>query len=361
MNYQKLFNVNISATFKQAFKLFAEYPKTAAAILTTSSHETKAKKLRQSWHERGVSVPPLLIIGTTDECNLRCKECYAENTCRGRQDGLPLNRVKEILNEAGAAGCSTILLAGGEPLLSPDWLYSTAEHAELLGLVFTNGTLFDENWYNFFESHRNMIALFSVEGLPERTDERRGPGVSETIKSVMERMRNLKIPFGISVTTGSHNIDEVTSDGFTGPFIELGCRIVVYVEYVPVGTSSDFLPLPKEEKLRLAAYCNDKAKNNKAIFVSFPGNEDESGGCLAAGRGFLYITASGSLEPCPFAPFSDRNLASTPFIKALRSPLLEAIRNESHSLREGVGGCSLRGREDWVKNIIAQKSAVSAG
>jgi MoaA/NifB/PqqE/SkfB family radical SAM enzyme len=342
LNYQKLFSKNLSIVFKQAVKLFAEYPKTAAAILATSAYETKAKKLRRHWHEQGVSVPPLLIIGTTDECNLQCKECYAKNTCNEHKDGLPQSRIKEILNEASAAGCSTILLAGGEPLLSHNWLYSVAEHKELLGLVFTNGTLFDENWYNFFECHRNLIALFSVEGLPERTDHRRGLGISETINTVMAQMRNRKIPFGISVTTGSHNIDEVTSEEFISPYIKLGCRIVLHVEYVPVGTSADFLPLSQDEKARLAAYCNDKEKNNKAIYVSFPGNEEESGGCLAAGRGFVYIAASGSLEPCPFAPCSDRNLAAMPFIETLRSPLLESIRSKAHSLREGVGGCSLR-------------------
>jgi MoaA/NifB/PqqE/SkfB family radical SAM enzyme len=294
-----------------------------------------------------------LIVSTTEECNLRCKECYSDNICHKPGNELSQNRIKEIINEASDAGCSTVLLAGGEPLLSKNWLYSIAEHTELFGLVFTNGTLFDESWYNFFADNRNLFVLFSVEGLAKRTDDRRGLGISEKISAVMAEMKKRKIPFGISVTTGSHNFDEVTSDEFVGPYIAQGCRIVIHVEYVPMGTSDEFLPLSQEEKTRLVTYCDAKNGEGRAIYFSFPGNEDMYGGCLASGRGFLHITASGSLEPCPFAPYSDRNLTVTSFIEALRSPLLEAIRKESHSLREGIGGCSLRGREAWIESLIS--------
>jgi MoaA/NifB/PqqE/SkfB family radical SAM enzyme len=267
-------------------------------------------------------------------------------------------RIEELLNEASAAGCSTVLLAGGEPLLAPDWMDSVAEHKELLGLVFTNGTLLDEGWLSFFAAHRNMIPLFSVEGSPERTDNRRGSGVTEHIKTVMAKMVQSKIPFGISVTTGSHNIDEVTAESFVNPYIELGCRLVIHVEYVPMGVSEEFLPLSMEEKTRLSAYCRDKKIEGNAIFIAFPGNEDIYGGCLAAGRGFLHIAASGVLEPCPFAPYSDRDLTQMPFIEALKSPLLKALRAEADTLHEGVGGCSLRNKETWIREILISKERV---
>ena len=349
MKYQNLFNANIGLTFKQAIKLFAGTPKSAAAMLRVSAHEAKAAKLRKRWLEQGVSVPPLLIVSTTEACNLCCKECYAANVCREPGKELSAERIAGILDEASAAGCSMVFLAGGEPLLSPDWLQAAAKRPELLGLVFTNGTLFDEGWFSFFDSHRNLIALFSVEGLPQRTDERRGSGVTATIKAAMAEMKKRRIPFGISVTTGSHNLDEVLSDTFFEPYIELGCSIVIHVEYVPMGTSEAFSPLSAEGKARLSAVCGARSKEGKAIVFPFPGDEDQYGGCLAAGRGFLHITSSGSLEPCPFAPYSDRSLAELSLIEALRSPLLKAIRAEAHTLREGVGGCSLRGKEEYPR------------
>jgi MoaA/NifB/PqqE/SkfB family radical SAM enzyme len=351
LNYQRLFSESIDLTFKQAMKMLAGYPRTAAALLKVSAHEVKAKKRRQQWQEQGVSVPPLLIVSTTDACNLECKECYSSNICRNPATELKPERIDGILDEASAAGCAAILLAGGEPLLSPDWLMAAARHQELLGLVFTNGTLFNEKWYRFFAKYRHLIVLFSIEGTPERTDRRRGAGVSEAIKKAMLEMQSRKIPFGVSVTTGSHNYSEVTADELINPYIRLGCRLVIHVEYVPMGMNTEFMPLSPDQKLRLADYCEDKTNEGEAVYIAFPGNEEQFGGCLAAGRGFLHISAQGSLEPCPFAPYSDRGLSDIPFIEALRSPLLSAIRSESHTLREDVGGCSLRGRTDLLELV----------
>jgi hypothetical protein len=50
------------------------------------------------------------------------------------------------------------------------------------------------------------------------------------------------------------------------------------------------------------------------------------------------------LEPCPFAAYSDVNVLEVPLLNALSSPLLQKIRNESHLLHEGVGGCALYGK-----------------
>lgn len=354
MSYNDLFDGDIAVTFAQALKMLTAYPKTAAAMMKVSAHERKAKKVRQTWREQGISVPPLLIVSTTDACNLHCKDCYSANLCRDSKNELPAAHITGILEEASEAGCSTVLLAGGEPLMSPDWIYSAAQHPELLGLVFTNGMLFNEEWYTFFANHRNLIAMFSVEGLPERTDERRGTDVTKTIMDAMAEMRKRKIPFGVSVTTGSHNYAEVVSDAFIRPYIDLGCRVVIHVEYVPMGTNSDYLPLSQDEKAHLAVHCSEKRNNGDVIYISFPGNEEQFGGCLAAGRGFLHISASGSVEACPFAPYSDRSLADMSFIDTLKSPLLTAIRAEAHDLREGVGGCSLRGKEEWIAEIIAK-------
>ncbi len=355
VKHEALFSTHITDVFKKAKGLLAEYPQSAYAILKVSAHEAKAKKKRKKWLAKDINVPPLLIVSTTKQCNLRCKGCYSANICREQTDEMHPERVSECLNEASSAGCSVVLLAGGEPLLSPNWLHPVAEHDELLGLVFTNGTLFNKTWIQFFASHRNMIALFSVEGSPEKTDSRRGSGVSEKIGAVMRELHKENVPFGISITTGSHNIDEVTATEFILPYIELGCRLIIHVEYVPTDESKELTALSVKEKNRLSAYCTNQSKKSKAIFIAFPGNEAQYGGCLAAGRGFLHIAASGALEPCPFAPYTDRNLNDMSFLEALSSPLLKAVRAESHTLHEDSGGCSLRKKEAWPETLLEKE------
>ena len=55
------------------------------------------------------------------------------------------------------------------------------------------------------------------------------------------------------------------------------------------------------------------------IFVSFPGDEEMMGGCLASGRGFFHINANGGAEPCPFSPYSKLNLKTDSIETVLRS------------------------------------------
>lgn len=94
------------------------------------------------------------------------------------------------------------------------------------------------------------------------------------------------------------------------------------------------------------------------IFIAFPGDEEEMGGCLAAGRGFIHISARGDVEPCPFAPYSDASLLRMTIREALASPLLRAIRENSDGLHDVSGGCALWNHREWVKRILARTDEV---
>ena len=84
-----------------------------------------------------------------------------------------------------------------------------------------------------------------------------------------------------------------------------------------------------------------------AIYIMMPGDERKYGGCLAAGRGFVHISASGDVEPCPFAPYSDINIMSTDLEEALESSFLRRIRMNHELLKdaltstEAIGGTAM--------------------
>ena len=84
------------------------------------------------------------------------------------------------------------------------------------------------------------------------------------------------------------------------------------------------------------------------------GDEEQFGGCLAAGRGFVHIGPDGSLEPCPFAPYSDTSVADTPLKDALASRLLRAIRDNHAELKETRGGCALWRKREWVEGLAKE-------
>lgn len=92
------------------------------------------------------------------------------------------------------------------------------------------------------------------------------------------------------------------------------------------------------------------------VFVSFPGDEKSSGGCIAAGRGFFHINSNGGAEPCPFSPYSDINVRDTSLREALKSPLFLALREQNVLMEEHSGGCVLFERRESVEAILAKST-----
>jgi len=354
--YKDLFAEHISLSFKTAASMLAAYPASAAAFARLSKELKEAKIRREKHIAAGLEVPQLMIVSTTDACNLSCAGCYACAREKKAEDALPVQRIAEILNEASDLGVSVVMLAGGEPLLSYGWLEQMSKHPEMVGIVFTNGTLLDQLQCEWFASHRNMIPVLSIEGDEAQTDARRGNGVFAKVGEAMRLLRASQVPFGISITVTGKNIDGVMRDEFTKEYLQKGCRLFLYVEYVPVEPGSEPLVLSGSDKKRLNAFADISARKHPALFIPFPGDEDQFGGCLAAGRGFVHISADGDVEPCPFAPFSDVNLKNITLTQALSSDFLSRIRANHHLLKEGEGGCALWHNRDWLAGMVQPDS-----
>jgi len=350
--YKDIFSGHIDLSLKTAVNILTAYPASASAFARVSKGLKKAERIRKKLVKDGLEVPELMIVSTTEACNLACKGCYACAHNRKPSDELSDERVSGILDEAAGLGVSVVMLAGGEPLLSHGWLDALGTHDEMVGIVFTNGTLFDAERRAWFAAHRHMIPTFSLEGNETQTDFRRGSGVYAKVHKAMRELLVDKIPFGISVTVTSQNIDSILCDDFTAEYIQKGCRLFVFVEYVPVEAGSEPMVLSKADKKRLNEFAEASAERHPALFIPFPGDEDQYGGCLAAGRGFIHVSASGEVEPCPFAPFSDTNLKNVSLKDALGSEFLSKVRENHHLLKEGDGGCALWHNREWLTKLI---------
>ena len=88
------------------------------------------------------------------------------------------------------------------------------------------------------------------------------------------------------------------------------------------------------------------------MFISFPGDEKSSGGCVAAGRGFFHINSHGGAEPCPFSPYSDINVKDTSLKEAINSKLFRTLRDGGFLLEDHPGGCTLYEKKDIVEQIV---------
>ena len=84
------------------------------------------------------------------------------------------------------------------------------------------------------------------------------------------------------------NIREVVSEEFIGSLRDRGCKVVIFVEFVPVTEGSKELAPGTEERDYLTKELERlRTEKQDMVYVAFPGDEKSSDGCIAAGRGFL--------------------------------------------------------------------------
>ena len=132
--------------------------------------------------------------------------------------------------------------------------------------------------------------------------------------------------------------------------------MVLFIEYVPVDPSTAALALAAGERQKLAALQAALRKEYKGmVFLSFPGDEQYMGGCLAAGRGFFHIAPDGKAEACPFAPYADRDLKTGTLRQALQSPFFQRLKEAHLAEGEHDGGCTLFAHEAEVKALLDKK------
>ena len=356
-NLEEYLSNGVENIIKGAIRASLKNPKESVFIAKFMSDVRKSRRIRQQQEAAGEHIPPFLIASITNSCNLHCKGCYARAnescTDKGTDNQLTEKEWDLIFKEAGEIGISFILLAGGEPMLRKEVIQTAVKYKNIIFPIFTNGTILDESYITLLDHNRNLIPVFSMEGDSLTTDERRGAGIYSRLVLGMNEMKKRGIFYGVSVTVSKENLEEVTGERFLSNLYNLGCKIIFYVEYVPVTADTAGITPTEEDRQYLDKKLLSLRKSyDNMIFISFPGDEKSSGGCLAAGRGFFHINYHGGVEPCPFSPYSDTNLKTVTLKEALHSPFFQKLRNNNILLGEHHGGCILFENRDIVETLI---------
>ena len=158
----------------------------------------------------------------------------------------------------------------------------------------------------------NVAPAISVEGWQEETDARRGAGVYAKVLDGMANLRRHGVPFGISVTATTHNVDTVMSDAFMDFFFdEIGATFGWVFQYMPIGRSYtvDLMVTPEQRKRMLERELELIFEKDRFL-LDFWNGGPLSVGCIAAGRagGYFYIDWNGNCSPCVFFPYGIKNL-----------------------------------------------------
>ena len=342
---------------KDAIRASFKNPKESLFLYKFSKHTRKATKIRQDYEKEGHNIPIFLIASITSSCNLHCTGCYsrANDAC---SDDDPQNQLtgdewENIFNQARDMGISFIVLAGGEPLLREDVILKASEFPEILFPIFTNGTVLNNDYFDLFDKNRNLIPILSIEGDEDVTDARRGEGVYSQLINSMELMGNQDLIFGASVTFTRENLNALIDDEFIENMRQFGCKVIFFIEYVPISEDTiNMAPGDEEREILLNKITDLREKYDDMLFLSFPGDEKTSGGCLAAGRGFFHIDSQGGAEPCPASPYSDINVKDATLLEVLDSKLFKSLRDGDILLDDHEGGCVLFEHRDEVERLL---------
>ena len=360
---QEYMTKGVERVVSDAVKATLKNPRESAFMLSFAGASAAASAKRKKAEKNGEHIPPFLIASITSKCNLHCAGCYSRCN-HATVDTEPVTQLTDedwfnVFEEADGLGISFILLAGGEPMLRRGVIEAAGKKKNILFPIFTNGTFMDERYFELFDKCRNLIPIMSIEGKKEITDARRGSGIYERLIKNMDELNKRGLIFGTSVTVTTENINEVTSDGFLDELSLRGCRAVIFVEFVPVTEESkELAPQEAEREYLKERIIHLREERPEMVYISFPGDEKSSGGCVAAGRGFFHINSHGGAEPCPFSPYSDVNIKNTSLREAMHSPLFMALRSGDILKDDHDGGCVLYEKRELVEQLMKGAMAV---
>ena len=349
-------NLGLRIFFSEFVRVSLSRPSQALFFGRTVLWQRRAARLRARHAAEGLTVPPIAIFSITNGCNLRCKGCYAQAIRGDAPDELSAGELRDIVLQADSLGVSFFVIAGGEPLTRPEIIDITRDFPHIVFLLVTNGMLLDAALIARLAEQRNTVPVLSIEGNQAETDERRGRGVHERLQRKMAELKETGIFFALSLTVTRANFDTVTDQRFVQAAVDAGCKLFLLLEYTPIRAGTDEWVITDSQRQEMKGIVTGFRRRFRSVFIAVPWDEEEQGGCLTSGRGFVHISATGDLEPCPFAPYSDTSLKKMPLKEALKSPFLAAMRENHDLFKETEGGCALWKNREQVQALLGSRA-----
>jgi MoaA/NifB/PqqE/SkfB family radical SAM enzyme len=306
----------------------------------------------------GVRPPEIILVSPTKFCNLNCKGCYADSTAINEKLSWPVldHLVSDVTNLWGSR---FVAFSGGEPLAYRDQGMGVLDLAErypnVFFMMYTNGTLIDDETAKRMAKLGNVMPAISIEGMKASTDGRRGEGVFDRIVAAMDRLRREKVLFGLSITASRSNVEEVLSDEVIDfYFNKMGAHFAWLFQYMPIGRAItlDHLPTP-EQRLWMWKRSWELIRKRRLYVTDFWNGGTTALGCIGAGRqgGYMAVVWNGDVVPCVFMPYSPVNInqiyaEGKNLIDVWQAPFFKKIRE----WQEGYGYGKEYERRSEIKN-----------
>ncbi len=249
----------------------------------------------------------------TYKCNLKCKQCYSDSGKSNEE--LPLEKIREILNEISRLEIFYVYFLGGEPFIRKDFfdILAYCQDINLHCMVSSNGWFIDESLAKEIKRVGVTHARISIDGATASThDSIRG--VSGSFDRALGAIEALKragiLVVGITPTIMQDNFHEIED------MIDLAVRYQVsemqLVQLCSTGRGENAKKLTNEQLLVAKEIAKRKKKSVKTMLLTATEGLIEKGctecmrqgrgrpamlGCYA-GRAAIDISPEGFVLPC---------------------------------------------------------------
>ncbi|OVE73902.1 hypothetical protein BVX94_02405, partial [bacterium B17] len=288
--------------------------------------------------------PRVIAWELTRRCSLNCQHCRGNARDENYSDEFTTEECFKVIDNIASQSSLinhqssiVLILTGGEPMTRPD-IYDISRYATDAGMhtvMAPCGHLITtETAKKMKEAGIEAISI-SIDGsTPEKHDDFRGVNgaYSRTIEGLKCAI-DAGIPFQVNTTVTSQNVNDLTD--IYQLAIELGAKTFDVFFLVPTGRGSELKDLEiSAEQYENALDWIQKTSENSPIKVkttcaphyarlqkqAAPGAPHSSGGCMA-GRGFVFISHRGELQPCGFfdRPCGDLRENDYDFMKLYRT------------------------------------------
>jgi radical SAM protein with 4Fe4S-binding SPASM domain len=294
---------------------------------------------------------------STRECNLDCRYCMTKNPRKqspSHRTELSTDEIKHLIVDEVREYCDNgaIAFSGGEHLLRKDALeiLEYTAQAGLWSFINTNGSLLTKDLVRRVKKATGgkVIFVFSLNSILPKTQKwGRDDGLWTVVKAA-HRCFRAGVDFFFITTVSKSNIKSL---GLTVRFLKLAGIPMLRSPFVTrgMGDSHRELALTREDmKNVIHPILRSHALSYVSYTPFFAGPEFlkakqrelnvdlEQLGCQAA-RGFVGVSAEGSVAPCVHLldnGLDSGNVRDLPLSRILRdSPLIKAVRS-----REGLKG-----------------------
>jgi len=183
------------------------------------------KKIRISAEKLNSEDLTIMYLLPTDQCNLRCKYCFLENSMKKNYNYsfMDHNIMKKSIDFFAQRSLKNenkkiLILYGGEPLLNSQIvkgaiIYSKDNYPQIGINIVTNGTLITDDIAKLF-SEKDVFVGVSIDGPKEVNDKIRiypnGKGAFNSAIKGYEKLKKAQCKHvGFSLTIASHNVDNL--------------------------------------------------------------------------------------------------------------------------------------------------------